>query len=1042
MKNQRTNLWRGLACLLSCLFIVSTFATSIARSNATTINANLGTSSFKVEKTGEDTGDGVYFESEFSKVEDLIKAKEALSVEISQEGTVLFKNDGTLPLDKESDQVTIWGLNSISPTFGGLIGSTVGVDAESGQRTVTLMDAMKERGFSVNEEMATLYNSKEAAPYYRKAAFFGQEVPGHSLVPVFWPMYEPSREYIVGELPESLYTKEALEKAKDSTAIIFLSRDSSEASDYAPTMQATGGDSFARPLALSDYERDMIALAKENSNGKVIVVLNSDMTMEIEELKQDDGISAIVWAGLPGAFGFYGVADVLSGDVNPSGHIADTYAVSSVSAPAMQNFGVYTYTNASITDAGVLTGDDKGDWYVVETEGIYVGYRYYETRYEDAILGRGNASSEAGAFASDGGWEYASEVSYPFGYGLSYTTFEQELGSVDFQNGAKSSASVKVTNTGDVAGKSVVQLYVQTPYVEGGLEKPAIALVGFAKTGVLAPGASETVTIDFDAKYLASYDEEAVKENGTAGAWVLDAGDYYFTIGNGAHEALNNILTKKLGSEESLVKANPEERINPENVQVITMDARDIETYSVDVENALPELDINKQIPGAAEYTTRADWTKGWNPVVGLTATEAMLKGLKNQNTAFSVNGEGESWGEANGLMLVDTLLLDENGHISGIVDFADPIWDQLVNEATLDEALDFVRKGGNCKFQIRAVGSYSNLYDGPIGFVKDQVPGYATNWSKSQSDEPTYVAEDDPYANWGMAVMPTEPVVAATFNKDLVTREGELLGEDGLWSNVSAIMAPGLNNHRATYCSRNHEYYSEDPMLTNLMGVAVSEGGRHKGLMMEPKHFAMNHQEANRSGISTFGTEQAAREIELRGFQGSLEGNVARGLMTAFNRIGTVYSGGHRGLLTQILRREWGFTGFVITDAINGPEYMNWRDVVFAGGGGALDGSNTYETSLIGLPTSPENLKAIQKDTAFQQEVKKSLRYVLYALADSNAMNGLTSDTRLVRVYPWWECAVIALNVVMGVLAAGSMVLYVLAVVRKKKQVSDNSST
>lgn len=1032
MESGKTNLLRGLTVLLTCLFVFSMFASSIAATNASTVNAFLGTSSYKVEKTGESDDTGVYFESEFSELKQLLDAKEALSVEISQEGTVLFKNNGVLPLNKEAEKVTIWGLNSISPTFGGLIGSTVGVDYESGQRTVTLIDAMKERGFTVNDEMLSLYNSDEAKPFYRKAAFFGQEVPGHSLVPVFWPMYAPSTEYIIGELPDSVYTEEVLSSAKDTAAIVFISRDSSEASDYSLAMQATGDDHFERVLALSDYEKAMIALAKENSNGKVVVVLNSDMTMEIEELKQDDDIDAIVWAGLPGAFGFYGVADVLSGAVSPSGHIADTYAVSSISAPAMQNFGIYTYANSSITDAGVLTGDDKGDWYIVESEGIYVGYKYYETRYEDAVLSRANADSDVGSFASDGAWNYAGEISYPFGYGLSYTTFDQSLESVDFNIGGNSQAVVKVSNTGDVAGKSVVQLYAQAPYTEGGLEKAAIQLVGFGKTKTLNPGESETLTIEFDAKYVASYDENAVKANGTSGAWVLDAGDYFFSIGNGAHEALNNILASKTGSSDNLVKVNDDEVINEGNVKKIAVAERDIETYSVNVENALQELNLNNFIPDAVEYTTRSDWTKGWKTFDNVTATEEMLVDLKNSRNQLTENGNGESWGEKNGLTLVDVLIIDDNGHLTGIADAEDPIWDQLVSEATLEEALQILEKGPNLNFRIEALNSDSKTKDGPIGFVKDQVSGYAAFWDDSQKDEPTYVGADNPYANWGMAVMPTEPVVAATFNVELVEREGELFGEDSLWANINAIMGPGLNNHRATYCSRNHEYYSEDSMLTNIMGVAVSIGGGRKGLMMEPKHFALNHQEANRSGVSTFGTEQAAREIELRGFQGALETNTARGVMTAFNRIGTVFSGAHRGLLVQILRNEWGFNGFAITDAINGPEYMNWLDINLAGGGSCLT-ENAYETSVIGIPSSADNLKEIRKDTRFQQELKKSLKYTYYAIAGSNAMNGMTSDTRLVRVYPWWETALTVLRVATGVLAAGSCALYVFSVVRKK---------
>ena len=1034
MKKPKLGLRRGLAVLLASLFVLSMNATSIAQANASKVNSFLGTSSYKVEKTGESGGDGIYFKSEFGSLKEVIDAKETLAVEISQEGTVLFKNDGTLPLDASDGKVTIWGLNSIAPTFGGLIGSTTNVNYDAGQKTVTLIDAMKDRGFAVNEDMLALYQSDEAAPFYRKAAFFGQEVPGHSLIPVFWPMFETADSYIIGELPADKYDEAVLDSAKDTAAIIFLSRDSSEASDYAvSTMKDPNGDSFERPLGLSDYERDMIELAKANSNGKIIVVINADVTMEIGELKNDPDISAIVWAGLPGAHGFYGVADVLAGNVNPSGHIADTYATSSISAPAMQNFGLFFY---DAPDGELDPGTDKGNWYIVETEGIYVGYKYYETRYEDAVLGRGSADSDTGVFASEGNWSYAEEVTYPFGYGMSYTSFEQELQSVDFSIGGESKATVKVTNTGSVPGKSVVQLYAQAPYIEGGVEKAAIQLVGFAKTAVLDAGASETVTVDFDAKYVASYDQDAVKADGTQGAWILDAGDYYFTIGNGAHEAINNVLAAKLGSDEGLVRVTEDEVINAANAKKVTIGTKDIETYSDGVQNQLQDGDIRNLLPErGVEFITRSDWTKGWAPVWGITPSDAMLKSLHNQNYELTENGEGLIWGTNNGMRLVDMLLTDETGKYAGALALDDPLWDTLLENVTLEEAVNFMEKAGDNFDPIDSIGLHAvTAYDGPVGFVSDQVPSYAANWTASESDEPTYVGADNEYGLWVMPTMPTEPVVAATFNVELVEREGELFGEDSLWANCCSIFGPGLNNHRATYCSRNHEYYSEDSMLTNILGVAVSKGGQSKGLMMEPKHFALNHQEANRSGTSTFISEQGARENELRGFQGCLEGNYAQGVMTAFNRLGAVYSGAHRGLLTGILRGEWGYTGFVITDMINGAEYMNWRDVTFAGGGGCLT-STAYESSVIGSPLTADNMKLIQKDTAFQQELKQMLKYDLYTFANSNTMNGVTRDTRIVPVTPWWESTLIGVNIGLGVLTALMVILYILPLLKKKKQ-------
>lgn len=393
MKKHTGKIWRGLATTTASLLTITLGGSSIANARVDFINATLGTSSYKIEQ-GDSDSDGIYYESEFDNVEDLVKAKEQLAAEISSEGSVLFKNtDQTLPLDKSKEAVTLWGLNSHLPGTGGLIGSSVVADSENGQIAYGIEEAMDERGFTVNETMKGFYASETCAPYYRKASFFGNEVPGHSLVPAFSASYNEADTYTVGEAPAELYTDDILESAKDTTAIVVLSRDSSEASDYSTNMKDPNGDSFDTPMSISAYEKEMIQLAKENSNGKVIVLINSDVPMEIQELKDDPEIGAILWTGLPGMNGFLGVCDVLSGDVNPSGHISDTYATSSVSAPAMTNFGLYTYTNASNAESGAeLTEADKGDWYVVETEGIYIGYKYYETRYEDTVLDRGKCS--------------------------------------------------------------------------------------------------------------------------------------------------------------------------------------------------------------------------------------------------------------------------------------------------------------------------------------------------------------------------------------------------------------------------------------------------------------------------------------------------------------------------------------------------------------------------------------------------------------------------------------------------------------------------
>lgn len=1030
--SKSTKMWRGMTAVTASLLSIAVGGLAIANVNAAFINTRLGTSNYKtVDKGEESQADAIYFESEYTSLADLVKAKEELAEQISEEGSVLFKNNNqALPIDKATETVTLWGMNSHTPTLGGMIGSSTSVDAEHGQVAYGLEEALAEKGFSVNQDMIDLYSGEAAMAYARTG--FGQT--GHGLAPAFGMVYENPASYPIGEIPATLYTDSLLASADQTAALVVISRDSSEAADYNPNMtNATEGDSFERPLALSQYEKEMIALAKAHST-KVIVLLNADNPVEIEDLKNDAEIDAILWTGAPGINGFKGVADVISGDANPSGHISDTYAVNSASSPAMANYGVYLYTNSTQAGAAAeLTEANKADWYVVENEGIYNGYKYYETRYEDAVLGQGNAASETGA---SGGsvWNYEEEVTYPFGYGISYTTFDQKLESVDVEIGGQGSASVKVTNTGDVAGKSVAQLYVQAPYTAGGLEKASIQLIGFAKSSVLEPGASETLTIEFDPQYMASYDETAVKADGSAGAWVLDAGDYYFAIGNGAHEALNNVLANKTGSTEGLVKTTEEEEINPENARKWNLGSKDIETYSANVQNALQDCDINKLIPGTVEYVTRSDWTKGWKTVESITPTEEMMKGLTNSLYELTQNGDGVAWGADNGLKLIDFMLTDENGNYAGVVDINDPMWNLLMDQITLEEAIQFIEKGGDDIENIDSIllpRTYEN--DGPLGFTYDQVGGYFIRWTADLAAEPTYVKETDEYATYAMNSMPTEPVVAATFNTELVEREGQLMGEDGLWANESGLIGPGMNLHRTPYCARNHEYYSEDSVLTNRMGTAVCKGGKSKGLMMEPKHFAFNHQEMNRSGMSTFFTEQAARENELRGFQGAMQTNVADGIMTAFNRAGTVFVGAHEGCLIQIARNEWGYNGWIVTDMINGADYMNWKDVTFAGGGNCLT-TSAYDTSEIGTMAASKNV--IAKDTAFQEMMKYNIKFWLYKLAGSNAMNGITNTTELVYVFTWWQYALIAAIAVFGILTVLFAAVY--GVKTKKSKIEE----
>lgn len=1033
----KEGLLRGVSAILASLFVLMLCLTAMAQANSSTINRELGLTNFVTEQTGGFDLDTAYFKSEFNSVAELEAAKRELAASIAAEGSVLLKNnDNALPLNKDSETVTVWGLNSLFPTLGGMMGSSVAVSAEAGQEAVGILAALGMKGVKLNAAMSDFYGQGSFYEYVRKTFFFGAEVPGHSMTVNFFPTIAPESNYQIGELPPDRYTSDVLASADGTTAIVFLTRDSSEAADYSTAMTSDpSGNTFKTPLSLSAYEREMIELAKEHSNGKVIVLLNTDAVMEIEELKQDPDIDAILWTGLPGMYGFEGVADVLVGSETPSGRMVDTYAVSALSAPAMVNFGIITYANASMVEGSPLASYGNADWYMVESEGIYIGYKYYETRYEDSVLGRGNANSTAGS-SNGSAWNYANEVSYPFGYGMSYTTFSQELKNVQVNVGGTSTAVVKVTNTGNVPGKEVVQLYVQVPYTEGGLEKASIQLVNFGKTEVLQPGQSTELTIEFEAQYFASYDENLVKQDGTVGAWVLDEGDYYFTTGNGAHEAINNVLASKLGSTDGLVTINDGENVNADNVVTVRL-SKDTDTYSANVQNALQDADLNNFIDGAVEYTTRTDWTRGWSPVTGISATEEMLVGLQNRSHALTENHDiNIVWGADNGLTLASMLKFDDAGNYLGALDISDPQWDALIQQVTLDEAIQFLENGTDEYDAILSIG-IGNVYmnDGPLGFVNDQVYGYSAKWDPSMSGEPTYTGPNDEYANWSMAEMPTEPVVAATFNQELILREGELTGEDGLWANVSGITAPGLNLHRATYCGRAHEYYSEDAMLSNRMALAFITGNWNKGTFTCLKHFAINDMEANRVGLSTFFTEQAARENALRAFQGPVTSDAATGLMSAYNRIGTIFSGGHEGMMKQILRTEWGYEGWTLTDyAASGHDYMNWLDNIYAGGGCCLNNSSSFSSAEIGSMRDEKNIGRVQADSLFQNEMQQAIKHFMYVFANSNAMNGLSPYSRVVRVTTVWETALTAANIVLGVLTAASLAGYAVVSIKKKK--------
>lgn len=1005
-EKKSVRIWRGLTSLTASLLVLVLGGTSIASAWSSKINEYMGTSNYVTISNSAEDEDVYYYKSDFSSTKELLAARNAVMEQIQAEGSVLLKNENkALPMT--GAKVTLFGMTSYNPIYGGKVGSS----SPMGQPAVGFKDALETAGFEVNptmwsfyEGMSTTYTRMSLAPVW--ATFAGMERQDLSIR--------------LGEVPASEYTQEVKDSysAYQDAAIVVLGRQGSEADDFGKgTNYVQDGDGSSYTLGLQEIERDLLAEAKACSD-KVIVLLNTANPMEIEELKQDSDIDAILWIGEMGEVGLTSVAKILSGTYNPSGHLPDTYATSSISSPAMVNFGSYIFSNASKEKFGSETYSASN--YLVEAEGIYIGYKYYETRYEDSVLGQGKATSATGATAGDA-WTYASEVSYPFGYGLSYTTFSQEI--VDFKaEDTTVSMQVKVTNTGDVAGKDVVQLYVQSPYTdydkENYIEKAAVQLIGFEKTQVLEPGASETVIVSVSKEMFASYDYTNAK------TYIMDAGDYYFSIGNGSHEALNHILAQKGYT----TSQGMDQEGNKELVRSYTQKELDTTTYAVSsqtgnaITNQFDEADLNHFKPGTVTYLSRNNWEETW-PVeyTGIEATQEMQTLLIGDTYTLA---KGEDTSET-------TFGSDTDYQLSMMIgtDYNDESWNLVLDQILLKEAATFIQLGGSGIEAIPSIVSPAGVdADGPNGIL-DAFGGkvLSTYWTEDEKEDPCYVSAEDENAKYQLGTFPTEPTIAATFSKELAAQMGYIFGEDSLWSNITTIYAPGLNIHRTPYNGRNHEYYSEDSMLTYYMGAELVKKASEKGAIMAPKHLAFNDQETGRNGIAPFMNEQQARENELRGFQGSFTVGEAKGTMTAYNRIGCTWVSASEGLCTQVLRNEWGFKGWVNTDMASNESYHRWEEGVLAGTDLML---NTTETAYADL-----NEKNISGDATMMNAVRSALHHTLSSYVNSNLMNGIAKNTEFVYVLTWWQKSLYAVDAAIGAGSALALAMYLIALRKSKKQ-------
>lgn len=1022
-KKSGRRVWRGVTTATASLLALSVCASTVVDGFRTDIDKFLGTESTKLVTEDSDGTDLYTFKSNYTSTTELLHGIQDVGERMSEEGSVLLKNNGALPLTQdETQKITLLGFSSYYPVQGGDMGSSLVENTGTDADTVDMVGAFKAKGFGLNQTVADMYEALQPTFKSEVQSWGGTIEYNHITAPSTTGVFsskEPSQAALDGQ---NATWKDSMND--NNVMIVTIARSASENGTYQPGtagVDPTQNLNQTDPLGLSDDERDLInaaVTAKAANGGKVIVLLNNASAMEVQEIEDNVGVDAILQVGLPGGYGFYGVADILSGAVSPSGHLTDTYAVKNASAPSAQNFGDLQWANAnpdiSMNDA------------IVEAENIYIGYKYYETRYFDTVMGQGNAASTVGS-STGSAWNYDDEVTYPFGYGLSYTTFEQTLDNlnVDLENETVT-ANVTVKNTGSVAGKDVVQLYVSLPYTdydkEHGVEKAAIQLLDYGKTAELAPGASETVTITADMQNMASWDSTADNAVGTKGCYILDAGDYWFTIGNGAHEAVNNVLAAEGQSVDG----------SADKAKSWTLDSFDSTTFATTkngtaVENQLADMDINSWLPGTATYLTRADW-EGTFPKTykNLTASDEMLDILDNDIYEINANGDPSTvtFGADNGLTLAD---------LKGVSDINDERWDMLMDEITLEECMIRTGFGGTSTKVIESIMSPEAIQnDGPNGFNSYPLGQYAN--TDASTGDPCVVDANDPNLTYKMGTMVNETVIAQTFNKDLAADYGRVIGNYSLWANTAIFWGIGTNLHRLPYNARNHEYYSEDAVLTAGQGTAYAAAAMEYGVIIAPKHLAFNDTEINRTGISVFMTEQQARENELRGTQGIVENAHVLGVMTAYNRVGITQDNAHTGLMKNILRNEWGFQGLISEDFIQNANYVVLKEAVL---NGVTMSCNTGDNTMAAVSEKYPywTVEAVSQDTTMMTALKQAMKYQNYALANSNAMDGMASSTRLVSVRTWYDNALVAVQVVFAALTVLAAAMYVLNDRKSKKQ-------
>ncbi len=1002
---------RGLAALMTCLMVLSIVGTGVANTYRGALDDTLGTESYVT--INDDSA--ARFKTDYATIEDMAAAARDIAIREGEEGTVVMKNDnGVLPL-KANANVALFGLAAYN-VYGPKGGNA---DAAS------LADALAGAGLNVNETLKDYYltNIINMHTEMRANRWTGQEVPttvyDHMYVsaPGDWTTYQiaevPPTEFEALGVPANW--KEAI--AKDSIGICVFARGAGEGNTYKPGSalnyagEATGED----PLKLSADELAVVEAAKETCS-KVIVLLNTGNNMMIADIAEGGSheVDGICYIGCPNDYQTIGIANVLTGKVNATGALASAFVRDHQSIPAVQNVGGDYFADYEIVcrnddprypgkeigniGTGSFGGADtyNGGMYIVEAEGIYVGYKYYETRYFDAVMGQGNANSAAGA-TQGSAWNYGDEMLYTFGHGLSYLDYTQTIKSVTVDRSVNGNitAVVEVKNNSNQDGKFLTQLYVQQPYTDYDrtnlVEKSAVMFLNSAKVDVAA-GKSKEVTITIPTKYLASYDANNAK------TYILDAGDYYFTAAAGAHEAVNNILAAQ-----GKTTADGMDAAGSKAVVSWKLDQLDNTTFAIanntTVTNVADDADLNYWLPGTVTYLTRQDWNTfpiNYNKL-NLKIADSPKKDqwiAEMRGETYTISDTGAAAEAVPGPKFAASEIGAEQ-----LNNINDPYWDKLVHAITIDEAVGAVIHGGSRS------DTLTNI-DNPVVLQNEGPTGISAGYTDEATGK-TYKFNVN-----------SQTLLGCSFNPELAYQWGLVEGNSCLWVERYDLWGSGLTLNRTPYNGRNYEYISEDPMLTNVIGREVVQGCSDKGIINGPKHMGFNDQEHNRSGISAYMTEQKFRETDLRGFEGALSDAFGMGVMIAFNRIGATNASHHVGMIQKIVRGEWGFKGLISTDMMNNYLYFNAESMVMAGITQVADFA--ADNSHINLGEGGVDavwphisLATVSKDSNLVEQARENLKYQLYIFANSAILNISTQ-----RVNTWWDTALTVTTYASSILA------------------------